>query len=161
MSKTVVNGLAKNCEHGFNFLFQQIDAATDEVWGKKAGGYLYWQQIYHAFSAMDVFLSSDGEPRSEENPPIDRDFASLHKIADFSPDKETVRAFGERKKALFDRWVETLTDDALAAKQKKCSDLFGTDMSNASVLSLVHGHNLYHVGCCDAILRDNGHKGVF
>jgi hypothetical protein len=33
-------------------------------------------------------------------------------------------------------------------------------MSNATTLAILSGHSMYHVGSCDAILRDNGEKGV-
>ena len=49
----------------------------------------------------------------------------------------------------------------LAKKDEALSAGMGAEATNAMAVSMLAGHIFYHLGSCDAALRDNGLEGVF
>ena len=157
--KELVNGLKSNCERGFNFLFQQIDEASDAVWAAKTGKMLYWQHIYHAFVCVDFFIAPPDGAMDPGPGTID---IAMFKDCPTSPlSKETVREYGLKKKAQAYAWIDGLDDADLTKKNEANSERRKMDVSNGMVVSGLAGHFFYHIGCNDSILRENGHAGVY
>jgi len=156
--KDLVNGLKSNCERAFNFLFQQIDEASDAVWKAKSGKLFYWQHIYHAFGCVDLFVAPGGviDPG-----PGTVDIVMFNDFPDQPISKEEVRSYGLKKKAQAYEWLDGLDDSGLAKKNEVNSKRRNMDVNNGMVASSLAGHCLYHVGCNDSILRENGHPGVY
>ena len=157
--KDLVNGLKSNCERGFNFLFQQIEEASDAVWKAKSGKLAYWQHIYHAFACVDFFVT----PASEiiDPGPGTIDIVMFEDCPDHPLSKEIVREYGLRKKDEAYSWIDGLDNADLVKRNEGNSKRRKMDVSNVMVLSGLAGHLLYHVGCNDSILRENGYTGVF
>ena len=53
------------------------------------------------------------------------------------------------------------TPSDLAVREPRLSAVFGSDVPHGAIVGMLASHTLYHVGSCDAALRDHGLKGVF
>jgi len=157
--KDLVNGLKNNCEKGFNFLLKQIDVASDAVWTAKSGKIKYWQHIYHAFACVDFFVT----PANEiiDLGPGTIDIVMFEDCPDNPLSKEIIREYGLRKIDGAYAWIDGLEDADLAKRNEGNSIRKKMDINNVMVISGLAGHLLYHVGCNDSILRENGYEGVF
>jgi len=154
-----VDGIRQYYERGMTFLFRLVDECPDDLWGKKGGGFFFWQQVYHAFFCIDYFLL----PPGEEIPggAYGRAAAMLSEDCSVIPPKEEIRAFGMRMKEKADAWIDSLNDGSLGMRHEGMSARKGAEMSNGAVFASLCGHNMYHVGCLDSVLRENGLKGVY
>lgn len=146
-------------ERGMGFLFRLIDECPDELWGKKGGGFFYWQQLYHAFYCVDYFLLPAGSEFPEK--PYSSAVAMFRETLDTVPAKDEIREYGAMMKAKADAWIAALDDGALGDRHEGMSERRKTEVTNAGVLTSLCGHNMYHVGCLDSVLRENGLKGVY
>ena len=156
--RAVTDALKANFDRGWNFLEQIVDVCPESVWAKKAGGYVFWQQIYHCFACMDYFIGpKDGTP---DMGPQGMEVAMLKVAPSATASKADVKAYGAKMKEKADKWIASLDDAALSLPHEGFSARRGVPMNNAMVLAILSGHSSYHVGHCDAILRDNGEKGV-
>lgn len=156
--RAITDALKANFDRGWGFLNQIIDVCPEAVWSKKAGGYLFWQQIYHCFACVEYFLGpKDGKP---EMGPMGMEVAMFKTTPATKVTKDEVRAFGAKMKEKVDNWIASLDDAALSQIHEGFTARRGVPMSNAMVLAIMSGHSSYHIGHCDAILRDNGEKGV-
>ncbi len=159
MSRTAVAGLQGNFEHVFGLAMQYIDVCPDAIWGKKFGSWPVWQQLYHSLSSVDFFLRPEGVPQAKAlYEPAVGDF----KETPAPPaDKAAFRTFAAGVKKVVDEYCTSLTDAKLGEINAGLSKRFGRDFTHAATLSLISGHIFYHLGSCDAALRENGLKGVF
>ncbi|MDR1874505.1 MAG: DinB family protein [Synergistaceae bacterium] len=158
MMRAITNVLQENFERNWKLLDRIIDVCPDAVWGKKAGGFVFWQQLYHCFSAVDFFLMpKDGSPKPG---PWGADVASFKAEPTVTPTKDELRAWSAARKADVNAWLAPLDDADLFQLHEGFSARWGDPMGNVAVLVTLLGHLSYHIGHCDAILRDNGGKGV-
>ncbi|MGI6783343.1 MAG: DinB family protein [Aminivibrio sp.] len=157
--RDVVASIESYYERGMGFLFRLIDECPDELWGKKGGGFFFWQQLYHAFYCVNYFLLPAGSELPEK--PYGRAAAMLSETIDKVPSKDEIREYGREMKANADAWIASLEDGTLGNRHDGMSERRKTELNNASVLTSLCGHNMYHVGCLDSVLRENGLKGVY
>jgi hypothetical protein len=156
--RAITDVLKGNLDSGWKFLDRIIEVCPDSVWGKKAGGFVFWQQLYHCFSTTDFFLMpKDGTPKPG---PWGADVASFKAEPKVTPTKEELKKWSAQRKADVDAWIATLDDASLSQAHEGFSSRWGAPMSNVATLAILSGHLSYHIGHCDAILRDNGEKGV-
>jgi hypothetical protein len=159
MSRAIVDAQRGNFEFAFSLMLQFIDACPDAVWSKKFGGWPIWQQVYHALNAVDFFISAPGtEPADALATP---EVASLSAQGDKPVAKAAMKAFAARVKAAADGYMDALTDAGMLAKAEGATLRMKRDTPHAGVMALMVGHLFYHLGGCDAALRENGMKGVF
>ncbi len=157
--KNVVNGMKGYFDRGMEFLFRLVDECPDDLWTKKGGGFFYWQQVYHAFYCVDYFLlPPDGEMADE---PYGRAVAMFSEVPPVPPSKETVREFGAVMKKKADEWIASLDDGALGLRHEGMTARKKAETCNGAVFASLCGHNMYHVGCLDSVLREHGLKGVY
>jgi len=152
--KVVTESLKASFDRGWEFLNQIIEVCPDDVWNKKAGGYYFWQQLYHCFACADIFIMPKGG--ALENP----DIALFKTELQSAMSKEEVKKFGSKMKGKADAWIESLDDAALCEIHEGFSEKRGSPVTNALAFTAMISHSSYHIGSCDAILRDNGQKGV-
>ena len=91
---------------------------------------------------------------------------SLQSTPDVAPAKKDVLEYAARMKAKADAYIHALRDadlpnvnQGLTARIKA----FGRSLefSHSQTLAMLSGHTMYHLGSCDAALREHGLKGVF
>ena len=164
MSQSIIGGLRFSFEHAYGLMTQFIEVCPEDIWTKKFGGWPVWQQVYHALGTLQFFTLQDGETPEQGLYP--QEVNSLKSIPDTCPAKKGVLEYATRMKAKADVYINNLRDAdlpsvnlGLTARMKA----FGMshEFSHSQTLALLSGHLLYHLGSCDAALRERGLKGVF
>ena len=75
--------------------------------------------------------------------------------------KEAMKAYGAAVKAAVDARVARLTDADLTHIQERVSKKIGRELTYGAIMVMLASHTTYHLGSCDAALRDHGLPGVF
>lgn len=157
--KTTITGMMRD-DFNWNWerLMDAVKACPDELWNRKAGGDVYWQQIYHCCACADLFTMPAGA--SIDMGSQDEDVVFLQKPPSKEVSKSELLDYAGRIKAKADAWIDGIDDEALAQPHEGFSARNGSTFENARVLLLLSKHVFYHVGHCDALLREAGGKGV-
>jgi len=159
MSRIITQSLEGNIMRAFTLANEFVNVCPEDVWGMKFGGWPVWQQIFHPFAVLDFFLRA---PHEHPEPPLfEPGVAELKKEPLDPPAKLLIKEYFEKNQERTRQYIANLDDSALATKHEGLSTRFGRDMTQASALSLIAAHVMYHLGACDAALREQGHPGVF
>lgn len=159
MSRAIVEIQQGSFGFSFGLIEQFIDVCPDEIWGEKFGGWPVWQQIYHALDAIHFFVAApDAAPVTG---PAPQAVGSLAEQGGAPLSKAEIKAFAQEAKAASDAYMNGLTDELLPQLAEGASKRMGRDTPHAVVMALMSSHLLYHLGSCDAALRQNGLQGVF
>ncbi|MDR2884538.1 MAG: hypothetical protein LBV09_05470 [Deferribacteraceae bacterium] len=131
-----------------------INNCSDELWEKKFGGDYYWAQVFHLIGGVSYFMGlvgQEGLPMIPENTGTD---GILRKPSDPSLDhsKEKALAFNKEMMTAVAAAFDRLDDSTLFTP----IDFYGNPTTHGGMYSLLAAHILYHIGACDAALRDNG-----
>lgn len=133
-----------------------LEICGDDAWKEKAGGWTLAQQYYHGLNAANMFINSVcGKSAPNPNPEAGQILAKPNVL----PSKEQAAEFFANIKISCQGMFENLQDDSLLKKNEMVSQKFGRDVSNAVVLELLANHLLYHLGSCDAALRNRNLPG--
>jgi hypothetical protein len=163
MSRSSIDGLQVAFEHAYGLMAQCIEVCPEDVWAKKFGGWPVWQQVYHALCYQFLTLQDGETPEQELYPP---EVGYFQSTPDAAPAKKDLLEYAARMKAKADAYIHALRDadlpginQGLTARVKA----FGMshEFSHSQTLAMLSGHSLYHLGACDAALRERGLKGVF
>ena len=164
MLQSIIDGQRAAFEHAYGLVMQFIEVCPEDVWTKTFGGWPVWQQVYHALGSYQSFTLQDGEApeRGLYPPEVNR----LQSIPDVPPAKKDVLAYAARMKAKADAYLNALRDADLTGVNRGLTakmQAFGIsrEFSHSQTLVMLSGHILYHLGACDAALRERGLKGVF
>ncbi|MDE5833166.1 MAG: hypothetical protein K2H64_09365, partial [Desulfovibrio sp.] len=106
--------------------------------------------------ATNMLLSTLGAAPAENPEP---GAGQLESHPDATPDKSAAALFLANVKLSAAALFEKMDDAFLLLKNEKISQKFGRDVSNAFVLELIPCHLLYHLGSCDAALRNRNLPG--
>ena len=158
MSRDIVMAVQVPFQNAFALLERYIDVCPDDIWNEKNGGWPVWQQLYHALTAIDFFVGQVGTPSDW---PFDQATGSLTVVSEQHLSREAAKKLAGEAKARADAYVAGLADADLAAREPRLSAVFGSDVTHGAIVGMLVSHTLYHVGSCDAALRDHGLKGVF
>ncbi len=159
MSRAIVDNQRGSFDFAFSLMMQFMDVCPDELWGKKFGGWPIWQQVYHALNAVAFFIAEPGaEPVHALAAP---EVGSLNAQGDKPITKAAMKSFADQVKAAADGYMDALTDADMLTQAEGATLRMKRETLHATVMALMIGHMLYHLGSCDALLRENGLKGVF
>lgn len=162
MSRSIVVPLQGSFEHSFSLLLKFIEVCPEDVWQKKFGGWPVWQHVYHALATMDFFvIGLEEEHIKGLFAPEAGNVGNFEHTPDKAPSKAAMQEFAALVKTKTDAYINGLLDTDLSGKNEGFSTRINMDMTHASTLSILSGHILYHLGSCDAALRERGLKGVF
>lgn len=129
-----------------------------DLWTKKAGGWPLCQQYYHGLNATAHMAGAiTGDMIADPCPGA----GDLLKDTGVLPTKEQAAQYLQNIRQTLAQLYEKLNDAALLEKNAPLSKMLGADITNAGVLELMAMHMLYHLGSCDAALRDAGQEGAF
>lgn len=159
MPRDISESLKGPIDNSFGLLSQFIEVCPDDLWAEKAGGWPIWQQVYHCLSAIDFFLDAPGQSR--EPGPVPGPVSGLSEIGTEPLGKDQTRAALAAAQAKVERFLAGLDDQGLPRRNEPLYDKAKLDLSLAATLTMICAHNLYHLGSCDAALRNRGLKGVF
>lgn len=159
MSRDTVLAVQGPFLHAWGLLTQYLEVCPDNVWTEKNGGWPVWQQMAHAVMVLDFFVL--GEDEQLLCAPCDMDTLML-KVQGRTPvDKAVIKEYAVRVKARVDAWLAGLSDADLPKLNAALTRKLGRDTSNAAAVVMLASHTDYHIGSCDAALRDHGLPGVF
>lgn len=158
MSRNIVMAVQAPFQNAFGLLERYIDVCPEEIWKEKNGGWPVWQQIYHALTAIDFFVGQVGTPSEW---PFDQATGSLGTVSEQHLSRGEAKKLAAEAKARADLYLSGLNDANLAEREPRLSAVFGSDVFHGAIVGMLASHTLYHVGSCDAALRDHGLKGVF
>lgn len=159
MSKAVVSTMQASFARSMGLMREFIKVCPDEIWNKKFGGWPIWQQVYHALWITELFTLDEGAKGVAE--PCPTEVGTLKVQGEKAPGKTEMLNFADLMETAADGYIEALDDAKLAEPQKGLSAKFGAPMNHAAAMGLLSGHIMYHLGSCDAALREHGFKGVF
>ena len=161
MANPIKDSLAVNVAHAFGLMDEFLKLCPEDIWAQCFGGWPIWRQFLHPLTAADFFLRA--ENAAETPSPFGADAGSL-RVKDSSaatPNKEEMREYmGTAHKSVND-YLAGLDDAALGQINKGLSGRMGREYTHASTIVLLVSHILYHLGSCDAALRESGRPGVF
>jgi len=146
----------------FDNIYRKLENAVaicpEELWAKKAGGFIFWQQLYHAFAIIDFFILAPGGQAHQAL--FDADVYRLLREERHAPDKAKILEVATVMKAAVHAYCDAMTPEKLAARNENRSQRFGREISNGEALMLLIGHGMYHIGACDAVFREHGIQGL-
>jgi len=153
-NKIILNSLKTQLLISFSMLEKIIETCPDELWNKKVSGYVFWQQLVHAFAGTHGWLRED---KLEIMPPFSV-FNGKKIYSEFENDPEimltkadVVQLCNETKETI-EKWFNGKDDDWL----KMPFAIF--KINNFDNIAGQIRHIMYHVGHCEAIFRENGIK---
>ena len=159
MSQAIVQNQRGSFDFAFSLLMQYIDVCPDDTWSRKFGGWPIWQQVSHALNAVDYCIP---EPNAEPVKALAApEIGSLSVAGETPISKADMKDFATKVKAAADGYMNARTDADLTKKAEGASARMGRETLHATVMALMIGHILYHLGSGDSALRENGLKGVF
>lgn len=138
----------------FSMLEKMIDQCPEDLWNEKKGGFVFWQQLLHAFTGMNFWMRQEGghfvEPFAGRN---------VHPELDQEPEAQLTRGdllgYKDAVKAIAEAFFEEKDDDWLGERASVYDKI-----RNLDVIFMQVRHIQYHVGHCNSILRENGREAV-
>jgi len=148
---SIVERLGGQFDISFKMLAALIDACPDSLWNEKAGGFYFWQQILHALCGSAFWLRLEGEgfaePFSER-----RLFPELDGEPEGRVTKVEMRELADAVASQAQRFFAALPRASLDGPSPAFAGLSRLDVIEGQIR-----HLMYHVGHCDAALRDRGY----
>ena len=154
MAVVVVDTLRERFDFIYELLEKDIDGCPDTLWNTKTGGYYYWQQIVHAYGIIDYFIGTTPQTTYAA------DEVRLLKDGVTVPSKAEVLSLAKNMRAAAHTFFDGMTDATLLERNEGRSQRAGYEVSHLSAMISLIGHGFYHVGACDALLREHGGKGA-
>lgn len=158
MSRALTDAATVPFAHAWSLLEAYVKVCPDEIWEETHGGWPVWQQALHAVTVLDFFTRGDAPPLPA---PAPQEVLMLTVQGAETVDKAGLRAYMAAVKARVDAWLAALDDAALSVRDDRLSAALGMEISAVWVLIMLASHTQYHLGSCDAALRDHGLPGVF
>ena len=160
MSRAIVAELENPYQRTWGLLCQFMDVCPDEIWAETNGGWPVWQQVAHTVAVLNFFILENDDDTIVPAP-TEFGVLMLKEQGQQVVSKEAMKAYGATVKAAVDARVARLTDADLTRIQERVSKKIGRELSYGAVMVMLASHTMYHLGSCDAALRDHGLPGVF
>lgn len=138
----------------FSMLEKMIEKCPDDLWNEKKGGFVFWQQLLHAFSGTNFWLRMNNDKFIEAfwdkkvYPELEHDPENQLTKEDLTGYKNVVKEISE---AFFaekdDEWLGN-------------NSIVYDKIKNLDVIFMQIRHIQYHVGHCNSILRENNKVAV-
>ena len=154
----VIQCFKDDFERFWGLMEKQIDICPDEIWSKKAGGWIFWQQILHSIGCVELFVLPEGESSSL---PFSREEVLLIKEPGQAVSKVEMLELAGRMKGLADAYIASTTAQTLTSPEAGISKRMGRELTRQYAIIALIRHCCYHLGCCDATLREHGIQGVY
>jgi len=153
-NNVLVNSLKIQLFLSLSMLEKIIEICPDDLWNSKKSGYIFWQQLIHAFAGIKGWLreeKTDTIPFSQINgkniyPEFEKDPEIILAKTDI------IKCFNEIKEVA-ENWFKGKDDNWLKSPYKIYDKITNFDITEGQIR-----HIMYHVGHCEAIFRENGIK---
>lgn len=157
MANQFVKPYIETLEFAFGLYRRFLAVCGSDAWNEKFGGWPIGQQYYHALATSgQIFASITGEEVANPLP----EAGNLER-QEKAPDKEKAAQLLENLQLAAVKILHTLTNEDLPKKNEPLSQKFGRDITVAGTLELIACHIMYHLGACDADLRQRGEEPAF
>ena len=160
MSRAIVAELENPYQRAWGLRCQLMDVCPDEIWAETNGGWPVWQQVAHTVAVLNFFILENDDDTIVPAP-TEFGVLMLKEQGQQVVSKEAMKAYGATVKAAVDARVARLTDADLTRVQERVSKKIGRELTYGTVMVMLASHTTYHLGSCDAALRDHGLLGVF
>lgn len=158
MPDAFVNIFRAGNDRAFALYEKFLAICSDDLWNKKAGGWPLCNQYYHGLDATAHMIAAISGAMIADPCPGAGD---LLKNEGVKPSKGQAAQYLQNIRQALASVYEKMTDAELLENNAPLSKMLGSDIANAGVLELMAMHMLYHLGSCDAALRDAGQEGAF
>ena len=160
MSRAIVAELENPYQRAWSLMCQFMDVCPDEIWAETNGGWPVWQQVAHTVAVLNFFILENDDDTFVPAP-AELGVLMLKEQGQQVVSKEAMQAYGATVKAAVDARVARLTDADLTRIQERVSKKIGRELTYGAIMVMLASHTTYHLGSCDAALRDHGLPGVF
>ena len=161
MPDPIIACFQEEFERFFDLSLTQIEVCPESLWQGVSGGFPFWQHHVHTFSCVEHMYVP---PRSEDFAPLafhPRQVVMLSKDPGPAVSKRDVLAYAAMTKALALEFMSGLDAGRLALRHDRMSAILGKERTVQHALIGMVRHANYHLGCCDAVLREHGLAGVY
>jgi hypothetical protein len=152
-NNTILNSLKKHYFLSVSMLEQIMEICPGELWNAKKSGFVFWQQLFHTIAESHFFLR---EENTEYNEPFKdkKLYPELDRAPEDNLTKEDMKKCFSEARRLAEIWFAKKDDNWL----KLSSKIPGySHLANYEIMAdWLIMHNMYHIGHCDAIFRENG-----
>ena len=157
------NPIIETCKAEFEIMFARvkklIEVCPDDLWVAKAGGFYFWQQVYHTLAHFEFFSRREGDvPRRL---PWPMDVIMFEREGLPAPSKAQMLAFADDMAALARAYMNNLSVYEITMPNKVLSAIIERPVNHLVGLLKFTAHTAYHLGCCDSLLRERGLPGVY
>ena len=160
MSRAIVAELESPYQRAWDLMCKFMDVCPDEIWAETNGGWPVWQQVAHTVAVLNFFILENDDDIIVPAP-TEFGVLMLREQGQQMVSKEAMKAYGAAVKAAVDARVARLTDADLTHIQERVSKKIGRELTYGAVMVMLASHTTYHLGSCDAALRDHGLPGVY
>ena len=160
MSRVIVAELEGQFQRAWGLMCQFMDTCPDEIWAETNGGWPVWQQVAHTVAVLNFFILENDDDTFVPAP-AELGVLMLKEQGQQVVSKEAMKAYGAAVKAAVDARMARLTDADLTRIQERVSKKIGRELTYGAIMVMLASHTTYHLGSCDAALRDHGLPGVF
>lgn len=146
-----LNSLRNQFFLSFSMLEGVIEICPDELWNKKSGGFIFWQQVLHALSGIHGWLREEKPEEIPSFPTFDgrNIYPELENDPEVSLTKADIRKLCQETKEVAKKWFAGKDDNWLK------TPLFNTFTHFDNTIGQLR-HLMYHIGHCEAIFREYG-----
>ncbi len=142
--------LKRQFDPSFAMFREIIDICPQGLWESVSGGYPFWQQVMHTLMGMQYWLRESDEPISEPDFGLGK-VPDLGSVPDFILSREQVRSFADDVAVSSRKHLDSMNDEKLF----RASAVNPKTTYFDNIIAQIR-HIQYHVGHCDAILREHG-----
>ena len=157
------NPITQTCKAEFELMFARvktlIKVCPDDLWTAKAGGFYFWQQVYHTLAHFEFFSRREGEAPRRLPWPMDVIMFERENVP--APSKAQMLAFAEDMASLARAYMNNLSRHEITAPNKVLTTIIERPVDHLVGLIKFTAHTAYHLGCCDTLLRERGLPGVY
>lgn len=159
MNDPVIECFKGEFDRFFGLMKKQIQICPDDLWNKKEGGYIFWQQLFHSIACVEIYALPEDQPSQQTM--YSREVVMLAVEAPTPMSKEDLLVFADKMEKTAHDFISDMTQETLTERNERMSKALGKDMIKLNALIALVRHTCYHLGCCDAILRSHGTAGVY
>lgn len=149
----ILKKLCRSYEESFTMLLALIEKTPQGLFDAKSGGFIFCQQLLHALNGSHYWMREEGQ---EYLFPFEGRcvYPDLDGSPESSVTREELLSYAHGVRLSYQKWLDGKTDSWLEAPS------LSSGMCNADILAGQIRHVMYHVGHCEALLRENGYDTV-
>ena len=147
MSANMIEIAKRHFDLSFEMLEKMISQCPDEVWYEKRGGFVFWQQLLHAFTGASFWMRQSSEKFVEPFAGM-KLYPELDQEPEDKLNKEDLVKHKNEVKVICGSFFDGKDDEWLSE-----GSIVYSKITNMDIVFMQIRHIQYHVGHCNSILR--------